>query len=341
MIMKKKNLILAATAAAMIAAMTGCSGGAEETTAAETTAAETTAAETEAEETEAEETTAAEAEETEAAGEETEAAEEAGAENGTLEAVANMSADGELAQIIEAGKIVLGTSPDFAPWEFQDISSGTTEYVGSDIELAKYIAQRLGVELEIKPMEFGAILQALASDTIDMGISGFAYTEERAEAAGLSDPYNQNSAAGQGILVLKDQTADYNTAETFAGKKIAAQNASLQMQLVQAQLPADVEIQPVTTVSEGVLMLINGRVDAVAVSGDNGLSLSESYPEVAMAEFKFDYENDGNVVAVKKSEEELLGAINEIMADVNSEGLYEQWKADAVELAQSLGIETN
>ena len=118
MIMKKKNLILAATAAAMIAAMTGCSGGAEETTAAETTAAETTAAETEAEETE--ETTAAEAEETEAAGEETEAAGEAGAENGTLEAVANMSADGELAQIIEAGKIVLGTSPDFAPWEFQD-----------------------------------------------------------------------------------------------------------------------------------------------------------------------------------------------------------------------------
>ena len=252
-----------------------------------------------------------------------------------------MSADGELAQIIEAGKIVLGTSPDFAPWEFQDVSSGTTEYVGSDIELAKYIAQRLGVELEIKPMEFGAILQALASDTIDMGISGFAYTEERAEAAGLSDPYNQNSAAGQGILVLKDQTADYNTAETFAGKKIAAQNASLQMQLVQAQLPADVEIQPVTTVSEGVLMLINGRVDAVAVSGDNGISLSESYPEVAMAEFKFDYENDGNVVAVKKGEDELLGAINEIMADVNSEGLYEQWKADAVELAQSLGIETN
>ena len=88
-------------------------------------------------------------------------------------------------------------------------------------------------------------------------------------------------------------------------------------------------------------MLINGRVDAVAVSGDNGISLSESYPEVAMAEFKFDYKNDGNVVAVKKSEEELLGAINEIMADVNSEGLYEQWKADAVELAQSLGIETN
>ena len=44
----------------------------------------------------------------------------------------------------------MGTSPDFAPWEFKDVSSGTTEYVGADVELAKYIAEKLGVELEIK-----------------------------------------------------------------------------------------------------------------------------------------------------------------------------------------------
>lgn len=335
--MKKKNLVIALAAAAAAAALAGCSSQQAETTAAETTAAETTAEETE-------ETAAEETEETseEAADSgETTAAEADGAESETLEAVANMSPDGDLAKVINAGKIVLGTSPDFAPWEFQDVSSGTTEYVGSDIELAKYIAQRLGVELEIRPMEFGAILQGLASDTIDIGISGFAYTEERAEAANLSDPYNQDSAAGQGILVLKDQTADYNSADAFAGKRIAAQNASLQMQLVQAQLPSDVSIQPVTTVSEGVLMLINGRVDAVAVSGDNGLSLSDSYPEVGMADFKFDYENDGNVVAIKKGNDELTAAVNEIMADVNENGLYEQWKAEATELAQSLGIETN
>ena len=126
---------------------------------------------------------------------------------------------------------------DFAPWEFKGReSSGTTEYVGADIELAKYIAERLGVELEIKPMEFGAIIQGLSSDTINMGISGFAYTEERAEAAGLSTPYNQASKAGQGLLVLKDQTS-HQYGEAFSGKKVAAQNASLQMQLCTAQLP--------------------------------------------------------------------------------------------------------
>ena len=252
-----------------------------------------------------------------------------------------MSPDGELAKIINSGKISLGTVPDFAPWEFKDVSSGTTEYVGADIELAKYIAERLGVELEIKPMEFGAIIQGLSSDTINMGISGFAYTEERAEAAGLSTPYNQASKAGQGLLVLKDQTSDYNTAEAFSGKKVAAQNASLQMQLCTAQLPSDVDLQPVLAVTDGVLMLTTGKIDALAVSGENGISLSQSYPEVAMADFMFEYESDGNVVAVKKGNEELLAAVNEVIDEVNENGLYEVWKADAMELANSLGIETH
>ena len=333
--MKKKFLFATLAAAISIAALAGCGSQNTETTAAATTAAETTTA--------AEATTAGETEETEEESE-TAAENEAAvgeADGDTLEAVKNMSPDGELAKIINSGKISLGTAPDFAPWEFKDVSSGTTEYVGADIELAKYIAERLGVELEIKPMEFGAIIQGLSSDTINMGISGFAYTEERAEAAGLSTPYNQASKAGQGLLVLKDQTSDYNTAEAFSGKKVAAQNASLQMQLCTAQLPSDVDLQPVLAVTDGVLMLTTGKIDALAVSGENGISLSQSYPEVAMADFMFEYESDGNVVAVKKGNEELLAAVNEVIDEVNENGLYEVWKADAMELANSLGIETH
>ena len=248
---------------------------------------------------------------------------------------------GRIAGIKAAGKLVMGTAPDFAPWEFKDVSSGTTEYVGSDIELGKYIAQQLGVELEIKPLEFSAIQQALASGTIDIGISGFAYTEQRAEALGLSDRYNVGSKAGQGLLVLKDQASDYNSAESFAGKKIAAQNASLQQTLVQEQLPGDVQMQMVTQVTDGVMMLTTGKVDAVAVSGDNGESLVKTYPELAMAEFKFEYSSDGNVVAVKKGDDELLAAVNEVIAEVNEKGLYEEWKTEAKALADSLGIETH
>jgi len=319
----KKSILIAMAAAVSMVVMTGCSGSGETaTTAAATAAAETT---TTAAETKAEETTkeAAEAKNEEA---KTEAAE---AEVGAVE------------KIKAAGKLVMGTSPDFAPWEFKDVSSGKTEYVGADIELGKYIAEQLGVELEIKPMEFSAIIQAVNTGNVDIGISGFAYTEERAEAVGLSTNYNVGSKSGQGLLVLKDQVSTYNTAEAFAGKKIATQNASLQNKLTVEQLPSDITIQNVTAVTDGVMMLTTGKVDAVAVSGDNGISLAKTYPEVAMAEFMFDYSNDGNVVAISKDNQDLIDAINEIIEEVNEKGLYEEWKEEAIALADSLGIKTN
>ena len=315
----KKNIVLAMTTAAVIAALTGC--GSSKTT--ETTAAATTAAET----TTADATTAAESKEAD----KTEAAAVA---EGSLKALENVDPNGHLGKVLAAGKITMGTSPDFAPWEFKDVSSGTTEYVGADVELAKYIAEKLGVELEIKPMEFSAIQQAVTSGNIDMGISGFAYTDERAEAMGLSERYNVNTKKGQGLLVKKELASQYNTAESFAGKKVATQNATLQNKLATEQLPSDVQIQLVTSITAG-------KVDALAVSGDNGESLAKTYDDIAMADFMFDYSSEGNVIAVKKGDDDLLNAINEVIVEVNEKGLYEQWREEAVALADKLGIETH
>ena len=248
---------------------------------------------------------------------------------------------GRLAKIQEAGKIVMGTSPDYAPSEFEDISSGKKEYVGCDIELGKYIAEQLGVELEIKAMEFSAIQQAVASGTVDMGISGFAYTDERAEALLLSTPYNLDSNSGQGLLVRKDEADQYQSAEAFSGKKVGTQNASLQQKLAQEQLPSDAQLQLIASLSDGVLMLSTGKIDALAVAGENGKSLSKSYPDVVMAEFMFDYTSGGNVIAMKKGEDELAAAVNGIIEEVNEKGYYGQWKEEAIALADSLGIEIN
>lgn len=312
----KKQFLAVMTLAAMTA-LTACSGNTAETAAA--TAAETTAAEA---------TTAAD---TEAAAE-TEAA-----ENGDLDP------DCRLAKVLESGKLVVGTSPDFAPMEFTDTSkTGNDMYVGSDMSLARYLAEQLGVEVEIKAMEFSAIQQAVNSGTIDCGISGFAYTEERAEGYGLSDLYDVvEEDEGHTLLVLKDRASDFKTAEDFSGMKVLAQNASLQQSLVTAQLPADIKFQPVTAITDGVMMLITNKADALAVSWDNGEMLMKSYPEIAMTEYKFDHIDDGNVVLMKKGEDELIAAINEILADVNESGIYNEWKDEAQELAESLGITTN
>ena len=310
--MKKSSLILAAALSAF--ALWGCGSSAEETTGAPT--------EAQAQATEAAASTSDEG-----------ASAESGADTDT-------TGGGRLDAILDAGVITMATSPDFAPYEFEDISSGTTEYAGSDIELGKYIAEKLGVELQIEAMDFNACLAAASTGAVDMSISGFAYTEERAEQVGMSDGYNVTPKNGNALLILKDKAEELSTKESFAGKTIAVQNASLQQQLRQQQLP-DANEEVVTNLNDGIMMLITGRVDAVVCAMETAEQYTENYPDITASEFVLDYENDGSRVVVQKGEDALLEAINEIIAEVNEAGLYQEWLDEATELASSLGLETN
>lgn len=251
------------------------------------------------------------------------------------------SSQNRLEKIKESGKLVLATSPDFAPLEFEDLSSGEAQYVGSDIELAKYIAEKLGVELEISAMDFSAVQAAIPSGQADIAISGFARTEERAQNLELSTPFNITEDGGQTVLVAKGQGANYTAAEDFSGLQIGAQNGSLQYNLVSEQLPEDVEIVPVGSLNDGVLMLETGKIDALASDLSNAELLLESHDGIETTDFMFEYSSEGNVAAVKKGETELIEAVNEIIEEVNELGLYEQWKDEATELAKSLGLEVN
>lgn len=251
------------------------------------------------------------------------------------------SSQNRLEKILESGKLVLATSPDFAPLEFEDLSSGEAQYVGSDIELAKYIAEKLGVELEISAMDFSAVQAAIPSGQADIAISGFARTEERAQNMELSTPFNITEDGGQTVLVLKGEGANYTAADDFSGLQIGAQNGSLQYNLVSSQLPEDVEIVPVGSLNDGVLMLETGKIDALASDLSNAELLLESHDGIETTDFMFEYDSEGNVAAVKKGETELIEAVNEIIEEVNELGLYEQWKDEATELAKSLGLEVN
>lgn len=251
------------------------------------------------------------------------------------------SSQNRLEKIKESGKLVLATSPDFAPLEFEDLSSGEAQYVGSDIELAKYIAEKLGVELEISAMDFSAVQAAIPSGQADIAISGFARTEDRAQNMELSTPFNITEDGGQTVLVAKGQGANYTTADDFSGLQIGAQNGSLQYNLVSSQLPDDVEIVPVGSLNDGVLMLETGKIDALASDLSNAELLLESHDGIETTDFMFEYSSEGNVAAVKKGETELIEAVNEIIEEVNELGLYDQWKDEATELAKSLGLEVN
>lgn len=99
-----------------------------------------------------------------------------------------------LAQIKEKGYIELCTEPYFAPFEYVDPSkSGDDQYQGMDIEVAKYIADKIGVDLKITALDFTAVLAGVADGKYDFAISAIAYAPSRAEAMRLSDVYYSTS----------------------------------------------------------------------------------------------------------------------------------------------------
>lgn len=243
-----------------------------------------------------------------------------------------------LEEIKNTGTIVMAVSPDFAPYEFVNLTKeGTDSYVGADIELGKYIADKLGVHLKIKTMDFEAIQAAVSSRSVNMAISALAYSEERAESMGLSVEYKLGMNENRGVLVPANKVAEYTTAEDFSGKTIAVQNGTLQYELVVSQLPSDINIKLIGSMKDGILMLTAGKVDGVAASS----TYAQNYPEIALSNFLFDYASKGNVVAVPKGEDALLDEINSILEELNQTNTYGQWVEDATALADSLGIEIN
>ena len=256
--------------------------------------------------------------------------------------LSSITGDGDrLDKILEAGVITCATSPDFAPNEFIDISSGETKYVGCDMDLAQYIADSLGVKLEIVPMKFDAIKAAVTTGQVDMAIAGLAYTEERAKNMQLSDLFgNTDADEGQGIIVLKENVDKLKTADDFNGKTILAQNGSVQLDLTTTQLPK-ANCTPIADVNNGAMEVITGQADGLTLDLAVAKVLITAHKELAISDFKFEYESKGNVIGCTKGETKLVNALNMVVKEVNEKGLYKQWKDKAVELAKSLGVEVD
>ncbi len=246
----------------------------------------------------------------------------------------------EVEAIKKAGVLTVAISPDFSPMEFVDSSKqGQDQYVGFDVSLAKYIAESLGVKLEIQAMSFDACQTAVAMDSVDMSISGYSWTETRAENFELSDPYFPDDNETRQVLLIKEEDYDkFKSAEDFKGVTVGAQNASLQMDLLTAQLP-DAVPYTIGEIGVGVMELQSGNISALAVADGNADAIMVNHTGLVKAQWEFDVsmESDGNVIMIHKGETALLAAVNEALAKALADGLYSPWYAEAKELA---GLDT-
>ena len=243
-----------------------------------------------------------------------------------------------LEKIKADGVLTVALSPDFSPMEFVDSSkTGQEQYVGFDITLAKYIAENLGVELVIEPMGFDASQTAVYTGSVPMSISGYSWTEERAQNYELSDYYYAGENETRQALLIKKENADkYASPEDLAGQDVGAQNASLQMQLVTEQL-TDANPISIGDITVGVMELKSGNIEALAVAYGNAEMIVDANPDLVICTWEFDVkaEYSANVIMMQKGETELLDAVNAILAQAKDSNLYDGWYKDAVELGKS------
>jgi ABC-type amino acid transport substrate-binding protein len=169
--------------------------------------------------------------------------------------------DNSLQYIMDKGEIVLGLDESFPPMGFRDSKTG--EITGYDIDLAKEMAKRLGVELKIQPIDWAAKEMELDSKNIDMIWNGMSVTDERVQNMFLSKPYLANT---QCIIVAAD--SPIKTKADLAGKKVALQEGSSAMEAVQADEATYATIGELVTFAENLTAYMDlkaGRVDAFVV----------------------------------------------------------------------------
>lgn len=264
---------------------------------------------------------------------------------GSESAHQDSSAGNRLDEIKARGYLEVATEPYFAPNEFIDPSkSGDDKYVGADIELAKYIADRLGVECRIVPLDFTTVLTSITEGKYDMAISALAYTPDRAEAMNLSKGYYfEEKEIEYGLMVRTEALDEIKGADDLADKTIVVQSGSLQESMANEQVPAYKDLKRVSATTDGFLMVQEGKADAIITATTIAELYIEANEDCGMAivpgfAFEVDETTQGTRIGMTKGEDALTEEVNRIIDDVIEQGIYAKWYSEYKEYAGSLGL---
>lgn len=222
------------------------------------------------------------------------------------------------------GKQVLkvGTSADYAPFEYVDAAKGE-EIIGFDIDLIKLVGEKIGVDMQVQDMDFNSLVPALQAGKIDVVISGMTPNPEREKVVDFSDKYNETE---QVILVKKD--SGIKKEADLAGKKIGVQTASIQENLGnEIAKKVDVTVEGRTRIPEIVQDMMSKRLEAGILEG--GVAKGYLKTNDQLEAFPVEEQpEDFKAIAVPKGSD-LKDKINKALKELAEEGkikeLEEKW----------------
>lgn len=229
------------------------------------------------------------------------------------------------------GVLTVATSPDFAPYEFYAIGEdGNPMLAGFDMALAQYVADYMGLELEVIPMDFDGVLSELQMKNVDLGMAGLSPDPAREDAMDFSDIYYEG---GQSLVTVKDNADTLNSFEACnkAEVSVGAQIGSIQMDLANEFSP-DADIVALPKVTDIISELLGGKLDAAYIETAVAESYQKNYPDLEIV-LDVPYDVAGSSIGVSKGNAALLAAVNEAIAAAVEDGSMDKFVAEANELA--------
>lgn len=220
--------------------------------------------------------------------------------------------DDLLKTIQERGTIIVGLEGDWAPWSYLDEND---ELTGYDVEIAKAIADKLGVEIQIVPGEWDGLFAGMDAGRYDMVVNGVEVTEERADKYDFSTPYAYIRTA----LIVKGDNDSIKTFEDLKGKKTANSIASTYMNLAESY---GATCYGVSTLDETLTMVLQGRVDATLNAIVSFTDYMAQHPDSNLKVVATTEEASNVAIPMRKGDEtaSLREAVNKAIDELREDG---------------------
>ena len=238
---------------------------------------------------------------------------------------------------VSKGTLTVATSPDFAPYEFYSIADdGTPTLAGFDMSLAQYIADYLGLKLEVIPMDFDGTLMEVQNKNVDLGIAGYSPDPSRAEIMEFSVIYYEG---GQSFVTTKANASKFKSLEDTNKKEysIAAQVGSIQMDLA-AKYSPNADIIALSKVTDIIAELITGKISGAYIETVVASAYQKNYPDLELV-LDVPYDTEGSAIGVSKGNLALLEGVNRAIKQALSDGSMNAFVAEANEKATGNIIE--
>ena len=236
-----------------------------------------------------------------------------------------------LSKIKANGKLVVGTAPGYPPFEFTVNKSGKSQVVGADIDLAKKIADEIGVELEIKAMDFDALIMALQSSKVDMVITSMTPTEERKKSVDFSDVYFEGTNS---IIVNSNFSKDISKEDDLKNIVLGVQRGSVQEIYAKEVLKAP-KIKSLTAIPDLIADMKNGNIDGIIASTVVAKINANQYEGIKLIDVNLSQANkEEAAIAIKKGDNKsLLDIVNKTIKSLKDSGQYEEILNKNIDLA--------